>query len=184
MKKLLVSMYFAYTALFISAQELATISGRVYDKGTGEILPYATVTLNSTSDSIMLAGTLAGDDGRFVLSGILQGEYRVSCSFIGYTSEVIPLLVGELNYNFDLGRVELSSSASDLDAVIVEAKQAVISADLDRKRYSIENNIAQSGGSVLDAMKGLPGITACCGLLHRQQPENRLPVRSALHCVG
>ncbi|MBN2481795.1 MAG: hypothetical protein JXB19_08650 [Bacteroidales bacterium] len=67
--------------------------------------------------------------------------------------------MGEINNIFDLGRIDLEPSSSELDAVVVEAKKAVISADLDRKTYNIEDNLVQSGGSVLDAMKGLPGIT-------------------------
>ena len=141
------------------AQGTASVSGRIYDAVTGEILPYATVTLNTADGHTMVAGTIAGDDGRFVFSGVPEEEYLVQCSFIGYTAAEISLLVGELNDVFDLGRIELVPSASEMDAVVVEAQKAVISADLDRKTFNIEDNIAQSGGSVLDAMKGLPGVT-------------------------
>ncbi|MBN1157830.1 MAG: TonB-dependent receptor [Bacteroidales bacterium] len=140
-------------------QELATVSGRIFDNSTGEPLPYATVTMNAPGEQDMIAGVIAGEDGRFVISGLNPGEYVVNCSFIGYVSAEISLLVGDLNRNFDLGRIGLEPSSSELDEVVVEAKKAVISADLDRKTYNIEDNLIRSGGSVLEAMKGLPGIT-------------------------
>lgn len=65
-------------------QEQATVSGRVFDKSTGEPLPYTTVTLNLEGDQNMFTGVIAGEDGRFVISGITRGEYVVNGSFIGY----------------------------------------------------------------------------------------------------
>lgn len=150
-------MIIAGVSLF--SQEQVTVSGRVFDLSTGEPLPYATITMNDPENNTMLAGTIAGDNGRFVFTGLSRGEYIVNCSFIGYITKEVPLLIGELNNYFDLGRIDLEPVVSELDAVMVEAKKAVISADLDKKTYNIEEIIAQSGGSVLDAMKGLPGIT-------------------------
>ncbi|WP_273569102.1 TonB-dependent receptor plug domain-containing protein [Maribacter halichondriae] len=41
----------------------------------------------------------------------------------------------------------------------VIGEQATTNSDLNKKSFALDNNIAQSGGSVLDAMKTLPGVT-------------------------
>ncbi|NQU87369.1 MAG: TonB-dependent receptor [Mariniphaga sp.] len=144
-------------SIFCFAQNDATISGRIFDNGTNQPLPFTTITVQN-GDQI-ITGDISDEDGRFVISGIAKGEYVVTCSFIGYDELEIPILIGELNNIFDLGRIQLNPSSEELSEVIVEAKQDILSSGLDKKTFSIENNIAQSGGSVMDAMKTMPGVT-------------------------
>ena len=49
--------------------------------------------------------------------------------------------------------------AKYLDSVIVTGKQDAVSARLDKKTFNLSENISQAGGSVLEAMQNLPGIT-------------------------
>ncbi len=140
-------------------QGTATVSGRIFDQPENRPLAYATVTLLSLPDSVMIAGSLSDAEGRFSFTGLMRGNIVVRTSFIGYSSVSTDLLIGELNDNYDVGRIELVPSSEELDAAVIAARKAVISADLDKKTYRIEDNIVQSGGSVLDFMKALPGIT-------------------------
>jgi outer membrane receptor protein involved in Fe transport len=157
MKEIILLAIVAFFSTSLSAQNNATISGRVFDDGTNEPLPFVSVTLNS--GEIIIAGAISGDDGRFVISGIANGNYIVKCSFVGYQIMEIPVLVGELNKNFDLGKIILNPSTEVLDEVTIAAKREIVSADLDKKTFNIEDNIAQSGGTILDAMKTMPGVT-------------------------
>ena len=78
---------------------------------------------------------------------------------MGFEEYTQALLIGELNTNFDLGNIHLYASAAALEEVSIAAQKSVISAEMDRKTYSAEDMLAQSGGSVLDAMKTMPGVT-------------------------
>lgn len=49
--------------------------------------------------------------------------------------------------------------AKYLDSVIVAGKQNAVSARLDKKTFNLAENISQAGGSALEAMQNLPGIT-------------------------
>ncbi|MCB0520026.1 MAG: TonB-dependent receptor [Lewinellaceae bacterium] len=140
------------------AQQKATIAGHLLDAQTNEPLPYATVVLNTAADGQMVSGTLTDDAGKFIFEGVEKGSYQVQCSFIGYTLATLPVLVGEKNNIFDLGKIKLETETAQLNEVVVEAKRAVVASGLDKKTFDIEDNFAQSVGSVLDAMKALPGI--------------------------
>ncbi len=137
----------------------ATISGRIYDKSMSEPLPYATVVLTGISDDKVLAGTITDDEGRFLLTGIDQGDYLIKCSFVGYKSSETEVLVGRLNTNFDLGRIDLEPEAATLGEVVISEERDLIATTPEKKTFDISDNISQSGGSVLDVMRNLPGIT-------------------------
>ncbi len=157
MKNICFFLLFLIIKLTVLAQNGATVSGHIFDEGTGQPLPFASVTLYLGED--IAGGIISGEDGRFEISGVAKGNYVVKISFVGYQETEIPLLVGELNDIFDLGHIELNPSNEELGEVTVEAKREILSSGLDKKTFSIEDNIAQSGGSVLDAMKTMPGIT-------------------------
>lgn len=157
MKNIFLTIFAILFTLQISAKGDGVISGRLFDNSTKEPLPFATVTINAGEK--MVAGTVSGEDGRFNIDGIDEGEYLVVCSFIGYKQAEIPLLAGKLNTIFDLGRIFLEPASENIDEVIISAKREIVSSGLDKKTFNIENNISQSGGSVLDAMRNLPGIT-------------------------
>lgn len=142
-----------------SAQEEATVSGRILDKETLTPLPFVTIIVNYKSDEKTVTGALSNEAGRFTMTGIAHGIYVVKCSFLGYQSVNVPLVVGEKNNIYDLGKIELATATELLDEVMVTAKKEVVSAGLDKKTFMMEDNFSQTGGTVLDAMRSLPGVT-------------------------
>jgi hypothetical protein len=97
MKNILLFTFVWFISISLFAQNNATISGRVFDDGTNQPLPFTSITLNLGEKTV--AGTISGDDGRFVISGVAHGNYIVKCSFVGYQISEIPVLVGVLNNN-------------------------------------------------------------------------------------
>ncbi|WP_315815341.1 carboxypeptidase-like regulatory domain-containing protein [Paraflavitalea speifideaquila] len=136
-----------------------TLSGILRDGNNKSLLPYVNIALKHANDSSLVAGTIAGEQGRFVIEGIPSGNYIISYSYIGYQPKNQPLLVGQLNNFLDLGIIELAPDAQSLTEVTVTGRQEPIAAKMDKKTFTLANNLTQSGGSVLEAMKNLPGIT-------------------------
>ena len=147
-----------FLAHFSYAQEEGTLSGRVFDQATDQPLPYATVAVQTKDSATMIAGGIAGEDGSFALLGVPKGDYQVSVSFTGYRTMTMPVLMGKLNTNFDLGDIALEPDTRQLEEVLITGDRNVVASGLDKKVFSTEGNISQTGGSVLDAMKNLPGI--------------------------
>ena len=162
--KLISLLIFTFLYQLTFGQSEGTLSGKVFDKSTEEPLPYATI-LVQPKDSLardtleMIAGGIAQEDGSFSLLGVPKGDYQVSVSFTGYQTLTIPVLMGKLNTNFDLGKLYLEPSTQQLEDVLITGERNVVSSGLDKKVFSTDDNISQTGGSVLDAMKNLPGIT-------------------------
>jgi hypothetical protein len=144
-------------ACAVQAQDDVTVAGRVVVGTTQQALPFATVTV--TRDGVVVAGVLADEAGRFVVAGLPRGSYTVTSSFIGFVPADVPLLIGERNNNYDLGDMALAAAAGQVDEVIVSAQRQVLEASLDRRVFNLAEGFAQATGSVLDAMRGLPGVT-------------------------
>ncbi len=137
----------------------ATVSGQIVDQATQRPVPFVTVTVTTESDGVTVTGALTDDDGRFTISGLGQGNYILTSSFLGYLSVDTPIFIGDKNTIFDVGEIEFQQSSEELEEVVVSARQEILEASLDRRVFNLADNFAQTSGSILDAMRGLPGIT-------------------------
>jgi len=158
MQKALLIVFLILSTSIVRAQQI-TISGQLLDATTKESLPFANVAVSDNLNATLITGTITNEDGRFEIIGLAPGNYLLNFSFIGYTSVEQQFISGGLNTIFDLGKIELSPSVEALREVEVVGEQATTNAELNKKTFSLENNIAQSGGSVLDAMRAMPGVS-------------------------
>jgi len=138
------------------AQNDATLSGLLLDQKDKSPIVYATVSLFENDQ--LISGSITSEEGRFLIEGLKKGSYKVQFSYVGYQVFETDILIGDLNQNFDLGKIELQPTATDLEGVTVTAQKSEVAAQLDRKSYNLSENIAQSGGSLLDAMKMMAGV--------------------------
>lgn len=147
------------TSSAFSQSNKITLSGAVKDSLTNQALAYVNVSLK-TSDGKFVAGTISNEEGRFSLVDIKSGDYTLEISYVGYLAKAQPVLVGELSKFLDLGNINLRQDAKLLKEVtITGVQQSGVSEKLDKKTFQIADNISQSGGSVLQAMNNLPGVT-------------------------
>ena len=148
-----------FSMLAIGQTNTGTISGMVKSSSGKSVISYANIVLKKEKDSAFVTGTVSGEDGRFFLSNIKSGNYIIQFSFTGFSTKSQPVLVGSLNAFFDLGTIELQQEAAVLNEVVVISKQDDVSNKMDKKSFAVAANISQSGSSVLQSMKNLPGIT-------------------------
>jgi len=136
-----------------------TASGLVKDLGKMPV-PYANVALKKQKDSVFVMGTITSEEGRFTLSGLSAGSYILEISIVGYQTSKQIVTIGALSSFLDLGAFELQDDAKLLSEInIVGAAKDGVSAKMDKKTFTLANNVAQSGGSVLQAMQNIPGVT-------------------------
>jgi len=136
-----------------------TISGIVKSSELISTIPYANVVLKHVKDSSFVSGTVTGEDGRFTIEGIKPGNYLLEASYIGFQNKLQHLFIGSLSPFLDVPPIELKEKSTSLDGVNITAKTSDVSSKLDKKTYSLSDNISQNGGSVLQSMQNLPGVT-------------------------
>ncbi|TAH19963.1 MAG: TonB-dependent receptor [Cytophagales bacterium] len=158
-KKLVSLLLFLLFSSFIFAQSKVNVSGLVKDKATQKAIPYVNITLKTEKDSTFIIGTITNEEGRFTLSEIKSGSYVLTISSIGYQAHKQQLLAGTLSSFLDLGVIELTEEVKTLGEVVVTGQQDEVGMKMDKKTFAVADNISQSGGSVLQVMQNLAGIT-------------------------
>lgn len=149
-----------FTVSMLQAQTSAvTVSGMIKGKADKTALPFVNIVLKAEKDSVFVTGTVSNEEGRFTLTNIKSGNYVLQFSYTGFASKSEPVLVGSLSTFLDLGTIELQQDSKQLQEVVVSSKQDDVSNKMDKKTYSVAANISQSGGSVLQTLKNLPGVT-------------------------
>ncbi|MFN3850547.1 MAG: TonB-dependent receptor domain-containing protein [Spirosomataceae bacterium] len=144
---------------FAFGQGNVTISGTIKDKKTKTALAFVSVVLKTEKDNAFIAGTVSNEEGRFSIGGIKSGSYNLEYSSVGYIKNKQAVYVGSLTQFLDFNNLELEEDTQTLKEVSVTAKTEQISEVMDKKTFSLTDNISQSGGSVLQAMQNLSGIT-------------------------
>lgn len=136
-----------------------TISGLIKDKADKSALSYVNVVLKTEKDSAFVTGTVSNEEGRFTLSNIKPNNYYFEISFIGYVTKRKSIYIGSLSEFLDIATIDLEEDIKTLGEVVISAKQDEVGGKMDKKTFTVEDNISQSGGSVLQTMQNLPGVT-------------------------
>ncbi|MCA0428237.1 MAG: TonB-dependent receptor family protein [Bacteroidetes bacterium] len=162
MQAKLISIVILVTLLITTAfcqNKGVTISGLVIDKANKSALSYVNVVLKTEKDSAFVTGTVSNEEGRFTLSNVKPNNYYFEISFIGYVTKRQSIYVGSLSDFLDISTIDLEEERKKLTEVVVVAKRDEVDGKMDKKTFKVEDNISQSGGSVLQAMQNLPGVT-------------------------
>ena len=147
------------TSNAFSQNKGVTISGLIKDKANKTALSYVNVVLKTEKDSAFVTGTVSNEEGRFTLSNVKPNNYYFEISFIGYVTKRQSIYVGSLSDFLDVATIDLEEDIKKLTEVVVVAKQDEVGGKMDKKTFKVEDNISQSGGSVLQTMQNLPGVT-------------------------
>lgn len=137
----------------------ASISGQVYDADLLVPVEYANVVLYSLRDSAEpVTGTVTHADGRFALTGLTPGRYRVEVSFIGYRTRIIDTLRLPPGSTRDLGRILLRQTAVAVEGTEITADKPRLEFRIDKKIINVAQNPAAQNGTAVDAIENAPGV--------------------------
>lgn len=149
-----------------------TLSGVVKNENTANPLSFVNVVLKQSTDSTFVAGTITNENGRFSLPHISPNTYLLEISFIGFKTHYSTVYVGSLSDFLELKPISLQEDVTTLSEVEITAKQAEVGSKMDKKTFEVADNVSQSGGSVLQAMQNLPGVSVQEGKLELRGSDN------------
>jgi hypothetical protein len=115
MKNFLLLGFFTFLCTCVSAQE---ITGLLMDGNTNEPLPFANVSVYGT-DEALVRGTSTDLDGRYRITALTTGTYRLEASFLGYAnqSQTVTLTTGD--ETLEIPPILLLEGGNDLSEITV-----------------------------------------------------------------
>ncbi|MEO7998116.1 MAG: TonB-dependent receptor [Gemmatimonadaceae bacterium] len=136
-----------------------TLFGKLHDADNKSAMPNLSLQLHTEKDSAFVAGRLTNDAGAFTFTGLKHGAYVLVARAMGYRPIRQQVLIGELSAYLDLGVLLMIRETQVLGDILVSAAAEGVSNAMDKKVITVADNISQAGGSVLQAMSTVPGVT-------------------------
>ncbi len=143
----------------LSGQGMKTysVSGQITDED-GRALEYASVVIKSLPDTLLVAGAMADDKGRFVIEKIRPGEYLLEIGFVGYRTAVMPLTLEDKAPDLSVPIV-LQSSAISLAGGQVTAVKNERQSTVEKTKVNVSRNLSSVSGNITEMLKNQANIT-------------------------
>jgi outer membrane receptor protein involved in Fe transport len=147
--------------LTIHAQPMASgkITGTVVDSLTRKPVEFANIALAKADAATPIDGTVCDEKGKFTITKVQAGAYKVIITFIGFQSRTISIQIREDQDEVALGTIILSPSQQVLKEILVEGQKAIIEERVDRTVYNAENDATTKGGDATDVLKRVPMLS-------------------------
>ena len=104
----------------MAAAQSGTVKATVWDTESQSGLPGAVIELTSKKDPNLKNHYTSGYNGEVSMPKLRYGDYTLSVSFLGYETATRELRVAASSVN--MGRIELSPSAQQIEAVVKEVQ--------------------------------------------------------------
>lgn len=164
MKPFLSSLFLLFFLIFPllnfaqQSPQKGKIKGKLTAERSKEALPFATVSIYTEKDSL-IGGGISGEDGKFLVE-IPFGKYYALIEFMGFEPVKTSVFgLSQDNPLQDLGEIQLTVSAADLNEVVVQGEKTIMELALDKRVFNVGKDLANAGGNASDILMNLPSIS-------------------------
>ncbi len=158
MRKIYLSLVFVLLTLISFAQKNGSIRGVAFDTISHQPVAGATVTLMEKKDSSLVSFTMTDDGGKFELTGIANGEYRLLISHINYHNSSCFFTISDDKKKLDLANITMNDKNKVLEEVVVTNEAPPVTMVGDTVQYNAGSFKVQPNASVEQLLKKLPGV--------------------------
>ena len=119
-----------------------------------EPIAFASVFLLKVTDSSLVKGSSADENGNFLIENINEGLYFLKASYVGQVSNNLAL---EIFKDTKIGTVIIEQKAEELNEVTVTSNRPVVDRKVDRIVFNVENSVLSQNNS-WDILRQTPGV--------------------------
>ena len=129
------------------------VTGKVVDFGTKQPIDFANVSIMDGEN--LVTGAITDTKGEFTIE-VEDGKYLLVVSFMGYIEQRKEITVAGKPLN--VGRIALKEDSQVLSEVEVVGQGSSMHFELDKKVFTVDQNIASAGASVSEVLENIPSV--------------------------
>ncbi|MFD2603684.1 TonB-dependent receptor domain-containing protein [Flavobacterium suzhouense] len=131
------------------------VTGKLIEQDTKQPLEFANVIIQTTSN-VTVNGGLTDAKGEFSLE-VPAGTYNIKYDFISFKTVVISNKI--ITEDTNLGTTAMASDATQLSEVSITAERSTVEIKLDKRVYTVGNDMMVKGGTVSDVLDNVPSVS-------------------------
>ncbi|MCB9055110.1 MAG: outer membrane beta-barrel protein [Chitinophagales bacterium] len=158
MRKFFLLLFLTSCSLLVFSQKNGTVRGIAFDTISKQPVSSATITVLSAKDSSLVTFTMTGNDGKFQLTGLADGAYRLLITHVNYHNNNTWFTVSDSTKNVSLGSVVMNDKAKVLEEVVVANEAPPVTLINDTIQYNAGSFKVQPNANVEQLLKKLPGV--------------------------
>ncbi|MCM1318992.1 MAG: TonB-dependent receptor [Muribaculaceae bacterium] len=134
-----------------------TVTGFIKNKATGEPIDFANVQLfDAKTGKALPIGANADLEGKFVITDVPDGSYMLKATNVGSIAQERPVTVKGGTVN--VGDIALADDAKMLQEVVVTGQASTMKFELDKKVFTVGNDITTAGASASELLESIPSV--------------------------
>lgn len=134
--------------------------GKVVEAPGNTPVSFATIAVMLSTDSSVVDGVTADENGVFSFSNVKSGKYILRITNMGYdTRYVNNVNIAPESNMTDLGLITMYAAAQKLNEVVIVGEKSMIVDDIDKKMITIGKDLLASSNNVSDLLEKLPAVS-------------------------
>ncbi len=158
MRKIFLLFVLVCIVVAAQAQKNGLVKGIAFDTISKQPVAGATISLLEKKDSSLVSFSMTGNDGRFELKGIPNGDYRLLISHVNYHNSNTFFTISDSSKIAELGNVVMNDKNKVLEEVVLENEAPPVTMIGDTVQYNAGSFRTQPNASVEQLLKKLPGV--------------------------
>ena len=134
------------------------VKGKILDRQKSEPLGFVNIKVTEQSSDKFVGGGITDAGGNFNVSGLKDGKYTLSLTFMGYKDVTRQFEITPAKREVQFKLLYMAEDAKQLNEVTVTGQRATMKLEVDRKSFDVGQLISNAGQAASDVLDNVPSI--------------------------
>lgn len=134
------------------------VKGKILDRQKSEPLGFVNIKVTEQGSDKFVGGGITDAGGNFNMSGLKDGKYTLSITFMGYKDVTRQFEITPAKREVQFKLLYMAEDAKQLNEVTVTGQRATMKLEVDRKSFDVGQLISNAGQSASDVLDNVPSI--------------------------
>ena len=134
------------------------VKGKILDRQKSEPLGFVNIKVTEQGSDKFVGGGITDAGGNFNVSGLKDGKYTLSLTFMGYKDVIRQFEITPAKREVQFKLLYMAEDAKQLNEVTVTGQRATMKLEVDRKSFDVGQLISNAGQSASDVLDNVPSI--------------------------